>query len=138
MLTQRFQHRQVLINIWGENDMQLKLANGVTVSIREDEGTKLLVFDHNVRAIALESTEATRIGALLYRSKNSVIFPTLVSLVESGFFDQPRTFVDVRNTMRSLNPNTKLSSLSMALSKLHEKKILSRTGNQRQYVYRRR
>ncbi len=116
--------------------MYLKLANGVTVAIREDEGQKVLVFDQNVRAIALEPEEATQIGASLYRSKNTVILPNLVHLIESRFFDQARTFTDIRKELTKGVPNAKSSSLVMALNSLVAKQILIRSGKRGEFVYK--
>lgn len=115
--------------------MRLKVASGVRVSVTEDEGNKLLAFDQNVRAIALEPTEAARIGASLYRSKRMSVFPRLVSLVESGFFKQHRTFTEVRKTVKSLEPNIKSPALTMALRSFCNKGILSRVGRRRNYMY---
>jgi hypothetical protein len=117
--------------------LELKLANGIKISVSEDEGMKLLKFDQPVRAIALVPDEATRLGASLYRSKRIVLLPALLKLLEAHFFDKPRSFGEIRTALTALNLSVKSSSLTMALSTLHRKKFLSRTGKPRAYVYAR-
>jgi hypothetical protein len=116
--------------------MEVKLANGVTVRISEDEGQKLLVFDQNVRAMALAPNEAAQIGASLYRSRKTSVFPAMMRLVEKGFFDRPQVFPEIRKAIHTICPDAKPSGLTMSLKALVGKRILIRTGDRRSYAYK--
>lgn len=105
------------------------------VSVSEDQGNKLLVFDQPVRTLSLDPVEAAKIGASLYRDKRAAIFQSLVSLVESGFFDTPRSFVEVRGALEELCPKVRPSSVVMSLATLCHKHIIRRTGKRRNYMY---
>ncbi len=117
--------------------MNLKVSSGVRISIGEDQGTKVMIFDQPVRTLSLEPDEAAKIGASLYRDKRSAIFPSLVTLVESGFFDEPRTLVEIRSALKSFSPNLRPSSVVMSLTTLCHKRIINRTGKRRNYRYKR-
>jgi hypothetical protein len=119
------------------HDLDLKLSNGVRVSVREDEGNKLVVFDQNVRSISLEPQEASRLGASLYRSDSESIIPVLARLAESGFFDAPRSLPEIRDQVRQTCPELRGNSLIMALRRLSDKHVLGRTGKRRHYLYSR-
>jgi len=115
--------------------MKIKLVNGVTVSVSDEEGQKVLKFDQPVRVIALDPTEASYIGASLYRSKRITLLPHLVSLVELGFFRTPRTFRDVKTELTRLNLKATSGTVTMCLAALVHKGVLSRTGKRRHYAY---
>jgi len=115
--------------------VNLRVSSGVRVSINEDQGTKVLVFDQPVRALSLEPEEAAKIGASLYRDKRSAILPNLVTLVESGFFNTPRSFVEIRGALEELCPKVRPSSVVMSLATLNHKHIIRRTGKRRNYMY---
>ena len=117
------------------SEVELKSSSGVKISVQNEEGSKTLVFDRNVRIISLQEAEAARIGAALYKSGNAVISPTLVDLIATGFFDQKKSFKEVREAMKALNPHTKPSSLTMALGAMCEKRLLVRTGPKGKYAY---
>ena len=116
--------------------MNLQLANGVKVTVREENGNKVLLFDQSVRALDLEPTEAAQIGASLYRSKNTIVFPVVVRLMETGFFNHPRTFKEVVGAVHGENPTIRANSVIMVLRILISKGLLSRTGKRRSYLYR--
>jgi len=116
--------------------MRMRLANGVDLTIREDEGHKVLIFSQNVRALDLEPNEATHIGASLYRSKNSVVFPNVVRLLEAGFFDTPKTFKEIGEAIHRESPEVRSNSVVMVLRILCGKGLLSRTGKRCNYVYK--
>jgi hypothetical protein len=117
-------------------NLHMRLANGVDITIRSDGEHRLLLFDQNVKVLDLEPKEATQIGASLYRAKSSVVYPVVVGLVETGFFDTPRTFREVANAARKENPSLKGNSVVMVLRILCAKGLLSRTGKRRNYVYK--
>jgi hypothetical protein len=116
--------------------MQKRLANGVNLMIKDENGHKILLFDQNVRALDLEPLEATQIGASLYRSRNTVVYPVVVHLLETGFFNVPRTFKEVADAVHKENPAIRANSVIMVLRILHGKALLSRTGKRRNYQYK--
>lgn len=116
--------------------MHMKLANGVDLKIRSEGEHRCLVFDQNVRVLDLEPREATKIGASLYRAKNSVVYPTVVRLMESGFFNTPRAFKEIASAIRKENPEMRANSVVMVLRILCGKGLLTRTGKRRNYTYK--
>jgi hypothetical protein len=115
--------------------MEMKLGNGVRVSILDEEGQKVVKFDQPVRVIELDLREASHIGASLYRSKRITLLPYLLNLAESGFFATPRTFGEVKSKLSQLNIKATSGAVTMCLVALVNKRLLSRTGKRRNYAY---
>ncbi len=115
--------------------MEMKLTNGVRVSILDEEGQKVVKFDQPVRVIELDPREATHIGASLYRSKRITLLPYLLNLAETGFFETPRSFGEVKSKLSQLNIKATSGTVTMCLAALVNKGLLARTGKRRSYAY---
>lgn len=118
--------------------MKLMTESGVRVAVQEHDGRRVLSFDQPVRAIELSQQEAVHIGASLYRARKIPVFPNMVKLLESDFFNRQRTFLEIRKAIQKDRPDARPNSITMSLKLFCTKQILERTGSRRRYLYRKR
>ena len=117
--------------------MEVRLCSGIRVSIQENGDSKLLFFDRPVKGMELSQKESAQLGAiLLKREGNSGITAELRNLINTGFFNCPRNFSTIKNTLVEKEINVTATSLNRILSKLVEREELLREGQRGAYVYR--
>jgi hypothetical protein len=105
------------------------------MTVSNDENSKIISFDRPVSSIELSYEEMQHLAYSLLRNGNSKLSENLRSLLESGFFNQPRTFVEVRSAINEQGITVRSASLHVLVNDLVEKGILSRDGKRRMFTY---
>jgi len=113
--------------------MKVKTDSNMEIEIREGlADTKTLVFESPVRQLGLTKKECVKLGTYLMSMKNEGITNEVRDLIVDGFFDDPRSFGEIKE---KVDESVKRSSLASVLSNLCEREELERKGTRRNYRY---
>ena len=115
--------------------MNLKLSNGVRISVQNNGASRLLLFDRPVRVVELTKEESMKLGVSLTKNRQTGVTEELRKLIESGFFSEPRSFRSIKTELFQRGAETKATSLNMILTKMVRKGELRRKGQKRSYLY---
>jgi hypothetical protein len=115
--------------------MRLRTCSGPIMAVSNDENAKIISFDRPVSSIELSYEEAQHLANSLLRNGNSRLSENLRGLLESGFFNQPRTFVEIRSNINEQGITVRSASLHVLVNGLVEKGILLRDGKRRMFTY---
>jgi hypothetical protein len=115
--------------------LRLKTSSGVGILVREGENDKLISFDRQVSTVELSYPEARHLAYSLVRNGGR-LSEKLRQMVESGFFQFPRSFADIRLAFQEEGIAVRSASVHVLVNGLVERGILLRDGKRRAYTYR--
>lgn len=115
--------------------MEVKTRVGVQVEVRPNGSSKVMSFDKPVRLIELTRDESRHIGRLLTIDAKTGITAELRKLIIKAFFSTPKSFRNIREELRKQGVEAKSASLNTILSKMVERKELTRAGTRGAYLY---
>jgi len=115
--------------------MEVKTKVGIKIEVQPNGASKIMTFDKPVRSIELTKDEARHIGNLLALEAKTGITAELRKLVIEKFFSTPRSFRDIKEELYKKGVEAKSASLNTILSKMVERKELTRLGTRGAYLY---
>jgi len=116
--------------------MELTTEAGARVLVTMSENGRLLIFDRRVATLELTDEEALRLARALGREKQVRLSQVIHELIGNGYFAQARSFVDIRDRLRSDGLRVKSASLHVLVTNLTERGQLTREGSRRAFTYR--
>jgi len=115
--------------------MELEATSGVRVFISTGENGKILAFDRRVATVEFTQEEAVRLARSLVREKQAKLGQAIRQLIDNGYFEEPKSFADIRDRLQSIGLKIKSASLHVVVTNMVERGLLMRKGSPRSYVY---
>lgn len=120
-----------------QRDRSLLLKNGLTIDVVDDSRTRLVYFSKPVRGIEFDKEESETLGKLLLANHDAAKpMKVLRSLIDTGFFNEPKDLQTIRQSVGTQGLFLKSSLLNTLLAKMVKRKEIVRDGRQRLYTYR--
>ncbi len=117
--------------------MEMKTRSGICINIRSSNPSSFLFFDKPVRVIELSREESIRLGSSLMKTGRIGITSELRKLIASGFLDASKSFSKIETELILNGIEVKKTSLNLALTKMVERRELTRSGQKGVELYNR-
>lgn len=120
-----------------QRDRSLLLKNGLTVDVIDDSSARFVYFSKPVRGIELDRQESETLGKFLFANEDKATpMQVLRSLIDNGFFDEPKNLQTIRQSVRAQGLFLKSSLLNTLLAKMVRRREIARDGRKRLYTYK--
>lgn len=116
--------------------MKIRADSGVEISVATDENaSKIISFDKQVRLVELTKEEAARLGGSLVAGKRPGVTSELRKLIDADYFSVPKPLAEIAKELHRRGSPVSSASLNVLLSKLVERKELGKSGQRGSYKY---
>jgi predicted GTPase len=117
--------------------MKIKTQAGVSITISSEGASKIMSFDKPVRAVELTKEEMLQVSMALASDAKVGIAAEVRKLLLEGFFENPRSFADIKKVLAEKGVRVKSASLNTILNKMIERNELVKSGKRGSYLYHR-
>jgi hypothetical protein len=115
--------------------MEMDTEAGLKLRVANSEGGKIIAFERPTAAIELTLEEARRLAYVLGKEKQAKLSQAMLQLVNGGYFAQPKSFSEIRETLQGNGMRVRSASLHVLVTNLVERGTLKRNGERRSFTY---
>jgi len=115
--------------------MEMNTESGIRLRVTNSEGGKIVAFEQPAATVELTIEEARRLAYVLGKGKQAKLSQSIQQLLSNGYFAQPKSFSDIRETLQANGIRVRSASLHILLTNLVERGSLKRKGERRSFRY---